>query len=171
MIGIRHHATKRISPMKLEMTSTITFHEFLPQWKWLLIKWTFWRRKQRKFQLFWKLCANADPSSVSSDCIDLHLPSSSWFSPLLQHRPNFHKSVIFQSLFDRPNQWALSPANMSFVADISSSFSGLFAEKKTYGEGPMTKPLICDSIMDCIGGTPLVRYHGPGCRFILPITD
>lgn len=47
---------------------------------------------------------------------------------------------------------------MSVVGDVTAALTGLFTSepKKTYGEGPMTKPLICDSIMDCIGGTPMV---------------
>lgn len=47
---------------------------------------------------------------------------------------------------------------MSVVGDVTAALSGMFTSepKKTYGEGPMTKPLICDSIMDCIGGTPMV---------------
>jgi hypothetical protein len=48
---------------------------------------------------------------------------------------------------------------MSVVGDVTAALSGMFTSepKKTYGEGPMTKPLICDSIMDCIGGTPMVK--------------
>ena len=45
---------------------------------------------------------------------------------------------------------------MAEFPDITKAFTNLFAEKTTYGEGPMTKPLICNSIMDCIGGTPMV---------------
>ena len=46
---------------------------------------------------------------------------------------------------------------MSIINEITSTLSSMFNEKTTYGEGPMTKPKICDSIMDCIGGTPMVR--------------
>ena len=48
------------------------------------------------------------------------------------------------------------PAKMSIMDGLTSSINSMFPEKTTYGEGPMTKPKICDSIMDCIGGTPMV---------------
>ena len=56
---------------------------------------------------------------------------------------------------------------MSIMDGLTSSINSMFPEKTTYGEGPMTKPKICDSIMDCIGGTPMVciRLAFAACGF------
>lgn len=41
------------------------------------------------------------------------------------------------------------------VKEITESISSMFTSA-TYGEGPMMKPKIAETILDCVGGTPIV---------------
>jgi hypothetical protein len=40
--------------------------------------------------------------------------------------------------------------------EITKSMSIKFSNS-TYGEGPMQKKKVCDTILDCVGGTPICR--------------